>query len=302
MRPEYGDVSAAFFVKLVLLWGSWLAFALLLWLVWRLAKRWGRSTRLVRTLMLFSLLACLVFIQARFLEPQLIFTRVTPIKVGFKARVALISDYHVGIYKDPAFLAQVVEKLNAMQLDAVLIAGDHSYEPAAPLAKLLAPLAQLKHPVYSVPGNHDEEMPGPPIEAVLKAALQQHGVKPIEYSHAQLASFTLVGLGDRWAVKDHLTPLQNAPKDKPIIVLMHNPDSAIQLLPGSAALVLAGHTHGGQIRIPWLYKKVIPTVHGFDRGLHSIAAVPVFVTAGLGEVGLPMRFLNPPTIDVLELY
>ena len=118
----------------------------------------------------------------------------------------------------------------------------------------------------------------------------------------QLPSFTLVGLGDRWANRDHLTPLEAAPKDKPIIVLLHNPDSAMQLKPNAAVLVLAGHTHGGQIRIPWLYKKVIPTVHPFDRGLHAIAPVPVFVSAGLGEVGLPMRFLNPPTIDVLELF
>jgi len=61
-------------------------------------------------------------------------------------------------------------------------------------------------------------------------------------------------------------------------------------------LTLAGHTHGGQIRIPYLYKKVIP-VRGdvlWDQGLYSFKNEKVFVTSGIGEIGLPMRFLIPP--------
>jgi hypothetical protein len=127
------------------------------------------------------------------------------------------------------------------------------------------------------------------------------GVRPIEQGHALTPKFTVVGLGDRFAGKDDPGPLDGAPRDRPVIVVAHNPDSAMQLKPGSAALVVSGHTHGGQIRIPGLYRYVIPTEHPFDRGLHGFGPVPVFVTAGLGEVGLPMRFLNPPVIDVLEL-
>jgi predicted MPP superfamily phosphohydrolase len=82
---------------------------------------------------------------------------------------------------------------------------------------------------------------------------------------------------------------------------MHNPDSAMQLKPGLAALALAGHTHGGQLRIPGYYQHVIPCNFPFDRGLHSFAPVPVFVTSGLGETLWPLRFLNPPAIDVLLL-
>ena len=66
-------------------------------------------------------------------------------------------------------------------------------------------------------------------------------------------------------------------------------------------LAVAGHTHGGQIRIPGLYRRVIPTRYPFDRGLHTFPPVPTFVTSGLGESGLPLRLFNPPVIDVLDI-
>lgn len=90
----------------------------------------------------------------------------------------------------------------------------------------------------------------------------------------------------------------------PTLVLTHNPDSAINLGP-EVALVLAGHTHGGQIRIPRLYRHVIPSRYGFDRGEQFLTTprgrVRVYTTVGTGEIGLPMRLFNPPTIDVLDL-
>jgi predicted MPP superfamily phosphohydrolase len=123
----------------------------------------------------------------------------------------------------------------------------------------------------------------------------------VQGRHADVAGITLVGLGDRWSGEDSLAPLLAAPRDKPIVALMHNPDSAMQFAPGMVALALAGHTHGGQLRIPGLYRLAIPSEHPFDRGLHTFGPVPVFVTAGLGETALPLRLLNPPVIDVLDL-
>ena len=105
--------------------------------------------------------------------------------------------------------------------------------------------------------------------------------------------------------KDDPGFLAAGPASGPTLVLAHNPDSAIALDPARVALVLAGHTHGGQIRIPWLYRHVIPSQYGFDRGeqfLHTPhGRVRVYTTVGTGEIGLPMRLFNPPTIDVLDL-
>lgn len=303
MLPHDQALDAVWLLKLAILWGSWgvpLGLALLLW---RLPARWPRWSRGRRAEVIALLLAGALFVQARFVEPQMIVVRETALPLGIPARVALVADLHLGLYKGPDFLDRVVDRLNALDVDAVLIAGDHTYEPHRPLAELLAPWRRLRHPAYSVPGNHDAQAPGPPIERELRAELQRLGVRPVEGEVVDAGAFLVVGLGDRYAGRDQPAASQRPqPGDKPRLALMHHPDSAMQLPPGWARLALAGHTHAGQIRIPWLYRRAIPSAHGFDRGLHGFAPLPVFVTAGLGEMGLPMRWLNPPAIDVLDLH
>ena len=301
MLPAYGPLTAAWIVQCAFLWLSWLVWPLIAWQVWRIARdfrglSWPQNLRAS-----FALILALWFVEMRFVEPALIVERHTVLTLGFQARVALISDYHLGLFNSPQFLDRVVDRLNAMSLDAVLIAGDHLSKPDRPLSELLAPLARLRHAAFSVPGNHDESRPGPPVRDELRRTLLAVGVTPLEYRHRVRERFILVGLGDHFAHRDGIGPVLAAPADKPRIVLMHNPDSAMALPPGSAAVALAGHTHGGQIRIPLLYRYAIPCVYPFDRGLHTFSPVPTFVTSGLGETGVPMRFLNPPVIDVLEI-
>jgi len=160
-------------------------------------------------------------------------------------------------------------------------------------------------PTYAVLGNHDQQAPGPDIDAELRSALAALDVHVIEEDVVGIEGFRLAGLGDRWAGKDDPAFLSAAPSRVPTLVLTHNPDSAIDLGPDVATLVLAGHTHGGQIRIPWLYRHVIPSRYGFDRGEQFLSTprgrVRVYTTVGTGEIGLPMRLFNPPTIDVLDL-
>ncbi len=291
-------------IKQLLFYGSWLVVPAIAWLLWR----WRDSRH--RGLLALLLLGCGVFSWARFIEPQIIQVEQTTLPgTGVTARVALISDIHLGVYKDRAFLQRVVDRINALPaLDAVVIAGDLTYEPQdRDLQALFAPLARLRAPTYAVLGNHDQQRPGPDIDIALRAALHAHGVQVIEgriITDAQGRRWA--GLGDRWAGQDDPAFLRTpeAPQP-PAIVIAHNPDSAVQLHPADAAIVLAGHTHGGQIRIPWLYRKVIPSRHGFDRGEQVVATahgpVRLFTTRGVGEIGLPLRLLNPPTIDLLQL-
>jgi predicted MPP superfamily phosphohydrolase len=250
----------------------------------------------------------LLFVWARFVEPQMIRVRETTLSgTGVNTRIALISDIHLGIYKDSDFLERVVTRINALPADAIVIAGDFTYEPGQEsLQALFAPLAHLRRPVYAVLGNHDQQAPGPDIDQALRKALTDNGVEIIEGRIVDTKSgYRWAGLGDRWAGKDDPAFLKAVQADTPTLVVAHNPDSAMRLAPEDATLVLAGHTHGGQIRIPWLYRKVIPTAYDFDRSeqlAHTPAGdVRVFTTAGVGEIGLPMRLFNPPTIDLLHL-
>lgn len=278
---------------------AWLGWPYLAWTAWRLVRQRPHGLRRVALAATFAGTAVLLY--AHFIEPRRLTQRHTALQLGFKARIALIGDYHMGLFKGPAFLDQVVDALNAMDVDAVLIAGDHLNYPERPLVELLAPLKRLRHAAFSVPGNHDDHPGEPERTHDLREALRAVGVTPVEYTHVVLPRFTVVGLGDHFAGRDGRGPLTQAPRDKPIIVLFHNPDTAMTLKAGDAALAVAGHTHGGQMRIPWLYQHVIPTQHPFDRGLHTFPPVPTFVTSGLGESGLPLRLFNPPTIDVLEI-
>lgn len=282
--------------------GSWLVLPCVAWLLWRLRRREGRW------LCVALLAACLVFAWARFVEPQWIRVQETTLAgTGLHADIALVSDIHLGVYKDRRFLERLVERLQALPVDAIAIAGDLTYEPGeASLEAMFAPLAALDRPLYVVLGNHDPQAPGPDIDAALRRALVAHGARVIEGQIVDSgAGYRWAGLGDRWAGRDDPGVLHASPSPLPTLVLAHQPDSAAGLRPGAASLLLAGHTHGGQIRIPWLYRMVIPSRMGFDRGERHLAVpggeVRTFTTAGVGEIGLPLRLFNPPTIDVLRL-
>lgn len=294
-------MSGLLLFKNCLFYGSYLAFPYIAWLLWRLRKR--------RHLLVNSLLLVLglTFIWARFIEPQWIHVRETTVTgTGIQADIVLIGDIHLGVYKDRAFLERVVDRINQLPAERVLIAGDFTYEPGdQSLTELFAPLARLKAPVYAVLGNHDQQAPGPDIDQPLRAALRQHGVQIIEQHVAEAGHWRIAGLGDAWGGDDSPAFLTKMPDKQPILTLMHNPDSIMKMRPQDTSLALAGHTHCGQIRLPWLYRKAIPSAYGFDCGLETAHTaqgdIRVFITPGLGEIGLPLRFLNPPTIDWVHL-
>jgi len=103
-----------------------------------------------------------LFIWSRFLEPQQIQIRETTIDIGVDSKIVLISDIHLGIFKDRVFLQKVVNQINSLEeIDMVLIAGDLTFEPLPEqrLKELFAPLRDLNVPLYVVLGNHDTEHP-----------------------------------------------------------------------------------------------------------------------------------------------
>jgi uncharacterized protein len=260
------------------------------------ARRWWMALGTA-----FALLLAASATYARFIEPEQIVVRESAMQVGAPLRVALISDLHIGLFQGRARMQQIVDKLNSLDVDAVLVAGDWTYEPREPLIELLAPLAQSRHRILSVPGNHDEEMPGPPLAAELRAALIAHRVEPIEGKVVSVKGVNFVGVGDRWAHKDMVVPL--VASQAPFVALAHNPDSIDRLANTPIRTLLAGHTHGGQINLPFATARVLKgaTKGNFKRGLYPMGESQVFVTSGMGVVGLPLRLFQPPAIDLITL-
>lgn len=99
----------------------------------------------------------------------------------------------------------------------------------------------------------------------------------------------LIGLGPFLAQEDKVEITSTLNFDGPIIVLTHNPDTVDRLPLDTVDLVLAGHTHGGQIRIPYIYNFFIPTQGEYDKGFHAHPHADLFVSSGIGASILPLR-------------
>ena len=279
----------------IIFYGSFLVFPFILFFIF-----FKKINIFIR---IFFILLSVLFIWMRFIEPQIIIVKNEKIEVGFESKIILISDLHLGKYKTEKFLSKAVEKINNLEADYVFIAGDFTYQPELKdLEKLFAPIWEINKPVYWVLWNHDVEKPGPKLRDELKTVLDNLWTNYLNNTTVNLGTFTLVGLGSNWNSEDDTSLLQEFAASDNIIVLAHNPDTTLKYSNNVADLTLVGHTHGWQLRIPGLYKSVIPTTGTFDKWFSQEASTKLYVSSWIWETAIPMRFLNFPEIVVLELY
>jgi len=298
----------AVLAKVILYWSSFLVLPLTVIEVYRLCskkfinRRWSHSVFLV---------LCLFFCWSRFIEPQIIRVQYTKINAGWQQSLTavLIADTHLGIYKGRGFFSRVVDKINQIDADIVLFAGDFVHY-SNDLPRDFSPLRKINKPTYVVFGNHDAGYPGPDVRSELREIFRRNDIELLDNREVDLflgsegedKNIKLLGLGSNYADNDKTELLSQFTSDKDVLVLLHNPDSILTYpAPNVADVTVAGHTHCGQIRLPWLYKSVLPTQGNFDKGLSQETNTQLFITCGLGEVGLPLRLFNPPVIDVLEI-
>ena len=294
------------FVHLLAFYLSYLLFPLFFF---SLYAGWSGYYSLHEAVFIFGLSCLLIY--ARFIEPHHVGVKTMRYqlnpeqKMQQPIKIALIGDLHIGLFSGhERQLNIIVTKINQQNPDLVLVAGDWTYEPENTLADELAVLKQIKAPVYSVNGNHDEQYPGPPIQNLLRHALKVNNVIDIEGQMVEFDEFRLLGVGDLWAGKTDMRYMPDLPQDKPWVLLSHNPDTVdmVPKLP-TRPLMLSGHTHGGQVELPWLTNYIMKKVSilGHKKGLYQHENADVFVTVGTGMVGVPFRFRVPPTIDIIEL-
>lgn len=226
-------------------------------------------------------------------------------------RIAVIGDIHAGApFIDDLKLRLLVERTNQQQPDLIVLLGDfmsqntwhgHRVAPeiiAKHLKYLQAPLG-----VYAVLGNHDWWDNGDEV----RRSLEQAGIRVLENDVSEVkrgeTSFWLAGLADVWTRSQQVPEtLAKAPSGSPIIALTHNPD-VFQRLPRTVPLLLAAHTHGGQVNFPLIGTPVVPSRFGqrysaghvFENDHH------LFVTTGIGTSILPVRFRVPPEIVILTI-
>ena len=245
-------------------------------------------------------LGVLLFSYSFFIERNLILVKEHKINLDFNGKFVLLSDFHLGLFKGKHFLERVVKKVNQIEgVSAVFILGDFVYLPEEKnLSDLLSPLREIKYPTFAIFGNHDMI-----YKKKLREILEQMGIVVLEneWDSIKGTKIKVLGLGDRMALRDDISKINLFKKEDNLIVLAHNPDIVLRYKNNIPDITFSGHTHGGQIRIPFLYKKIIPCKGDFDEGFYFVNNNKVFVSAGLGEVLLPLRFAIPPRIDVIEI-
>ena len=226
--------------------------------------------------------------------------------------ICFFADLHVGRFRRADWVRRVVALANAQKPDAVLIGGDFvGHLDQHLLADLLEPLCQLQAPlgVYAVLGNHDYGLPGPDHTPELMSLLRRLNVRLLRNECVTLAGrLQLIGLDELWANLDDADAAfgacepagdsQELPARR--IVLGHNPD-LMSKINQCADLFLFGHTHGGQIYIPFLTRYIVPVAGDLYRGLHELPQGKVYVTTGCGETTTPTRLGATPEVVVITV-
>lgn len=230
-------------------------------------------------------------------------------------RLVQISDIHIGSNLDPAQLQQFVRRVNELDADLVCITGDIIDSPVAEIARDLPVLAQLraKHGVVAILGNHDHFAGADDVER----ALREHTEFRVLRDHAYTleigdAAVHIIGLDDRgrdWARGVRETPvledlLGGLPAAGVRLLLCHRPDIFHQAATLDIHLTLSGHTHGGQLALPWFRGRTLNpswVMTSFDRGLFERDGSYLYVNCGLGVVGQRIRLGTPREISVFEL-
>jgi len=256
---------------------------------------------------------------ARFVEPWWIdFSHVRiPVRglpPAFEGlRIAHLTDLHC----NPVSLGEIedwVDKANQLAADLIALTGDYvTGGTKAPIEDVAARLGRLRAPlgVVACLGNHDYGAAYPaglPDHKSMgrrsREALEMHGIEVLVNGYASRrrgdAVLHLAGAGDLWTGEFDHDFLAETP-GRPLVVLAHNPDTLYSLHYPNFDLMLSGHTHGGQIKFPFLGPPRLPIQHrhlaeGHYQHLHA----HVYVSRGLGYL-TPVRFRSRPELGIVEL-
>lgn len=258
-------------------------------------RRW-RGWRVVRIITLGVVLApFLAAIYALTIEPTWLAERTVTLARPPAVRILHFTDiHHRG---DRAYLERVVARINASSADLVCFTGD-LVEEESYLSEALQILSQIKKPMYGIRGNHDRwddaEI------AQVEACFQATGGRWLVDQRAVALGGRVELIGSSGQTDGLGTP--SADRTQRHVLLVHNPKFVESLSAVHFDLILAGHTHGGQIRIPGRGPPVeLSQVGRYDRGLFATPVGPLYVNPGIGTYWISVRFWCRPELTLLEL-
>jgi uncharacterized protein len=222
-------------------------------------------------------------------------------------RIVHLTDFHYGFLVQQSFIQSIIDRTNRIGRDVIVCTGDfvHKKQTTHEIDSVWPLLSKLnaRHGVYSVLGNHDHWADAERSRYWLNQAGQDLHHKTVQITRNG-ERLWIAGAGD--FIEDHKSLddlLDPIPKSDCRIVLAHNPDTADSEYSSRTDLIISGHTHGGQVNIPFIGAPILPVKNkNYSSGLkYSPRGSGVFISRGIGWAILPVRFNCLPEIAVLEL-
>jgi predicted MPP superfamily phosphohydrolase len=222
-------------------------------------------------------------------------------------KLVQFSDVHLGHYFHSTDLQRVTEMIAQLEPEVICFTGDLVDHGVEDLPDAVHVLRRLEAPLgkFAVLGNHDYRVGAEEVRQALESA----GFHVLTNAHAWLerdgARIYLAGVDDAlYGTMDLDAALHGIPQQGCTLLLAHEPDVAIRAAAYPVALQLSGHSHGGQVRLPWFGHLLTPPLaRRYVEGLNAVegSQLQVFVNRGLGTTILPVRFYCRPELTVLTL-
>lgn len=243
------------------------------------------------------------------IEPNIILESEVSVKIeGFKNPVTIVhvTDLHLKSYSLRE--SEAVRQINSIRKDIIAMTGDF-IEDAEGIRYLKTFLSELKNdvPIYAVLGNWDHWSGS--LQR-LSSTLEDYNVKLLSNENVKetvgSSEFNIAGVDDPYTLQSDIhKALEDIEKGKPAILLAHSPQIIDEAASNKISLVLAGHTHGGQVNIPLIGPPFIPLPEQYKKycsGQYRVEDTIMYVNRGIGTSIFNIRFLCPPEIAVIKIY
>ena len=221
-------------------------------------------------------------------------------------RIVHLTDIHHSLYTPLEDVERAVKMTNHLRPDVIALTGDYvTFSPTYiwPVAQVLGQL-RSRLGIFAVLGNHDFQADADEMARALEA----HHIRVLRNSHFALESghdrLWMVGVDDLWWSADDIEAgMRHVPARDPKILLCHNPVGVRMAAEHHVDLVLSGHTHGGQVRLPVVGGLYTRSKLGkrFIAGWNRLDGTQIYVSRGIGKVLVPLRVGCPPEIACLNL-
>lgn len=266
-----------------------------------------------------AVVACLGY--ATFVEPNLLseqkYSFSQDVPAAFKGKkIVFLSDFHGSAWFGEERAHKVVDRVNRLEPDIVILGGDYIDHGIGYAEPIFEELKNIQAPLgkFAVLGNHDQKHKDKTVREKTISLINQAGftslINKAEWVQIGNDRIKLGGVGELKTDYQNIQPtIKDTQKNDLVILVSHNPDYAQNLFLSWREqfnlidLVLAGHTHGGQVTLFGFWAPVIPSKFGqkFRGGQVDLGESQVIVSRGLGEAWLPLRFGARPEIVVVTL-